>query len=99
MTFPNFSFSQQAYTQGPGTTGMFWPVVINRDPTSNDVFSGPLTFKVGQIWFNSTLKTLWYLNSFSNVHTSGNPTGQLQAEWIEFLANTTELLTDRKSVV
>lgn len=93
MTFPNFSFSQQAYSQGPGTTGMFWPVVINRDPTANDVFSGPLTFKVGQIWFNSTLKTLWYLNSFSNIHTSTNPTGQLQAEWIEFLANTTELLS------
>jgi hypothetical protein len=83
MTFPNFSFTGQAYTQGPGTTGLFWPIVSDRNPTVNDVYYGPLTFKVGQIWFNSDSETIWFLDSFSNAPSATNLTGQLQAFWIE----------------
>lgn len=92
MTFPNFSFSQQAYTQGPGTSGMFWPVVSDRDPTANDVFYGPLTYKVGQVWFNSVDQTIWYLDTFSNMKTGSNPTGQLQATWVE-VGSASDILT------
>lgn len=83
MTSPNFSFTGQSYTQGPGTTGMFWPIVSDRDPTPNDVFYGPLTYKIGQVWFNSLGETIWYLDSLTNMRTLTNPTGQVQATWIE----------------
>jgi hypothetical protein len=93
MTFPNFSFTGQAYSQGPGTTGLFWPIVSDRNPTVNDVYYGPQTYKVGQIWFNSVLEEIWYLDSFSNAPTASNPTGQLQATWISVVTNTTQILS------
>jgi hypothetical protein len=93
MTFPTSSFSQQAYTQGPGTTGMFWPIISNRSPTANDVFYGPQTYKVGQIWFNSTAETIWFLDSFSNAPSPTNLTGQLQATWVQVVTNTTQILS------
>ena len=93
MTFPNYSFSNQAYTQGQGTTGMFWPIVSDRSPTSFDVYYGPQTYKVGQIWFNSVANQVWFLDSFSNAPTPSNPTGQLQATWIQVVTNTTQILS------
>lgn len=93
MTFPNFSFTQQAYTRGPGTSGTFWPIISDRNPTAADVFFGSLTYNVGQLWFNTVLESMWILDSFTNVKTASNPAGQAQARWVDFITNNSQLLS------
>lgn len=62
--------SQQAYAQGSGTAPTNFPVIFQRDPTPFDIY-----YPIGQFWVNQATKSLWYLNSQSNV------SGQLLSTW------------------
>lgn len=75
MTIPNYSFSQQAYSQAVGTNATNYPVISTRDPTQFDV-----VYQIGRLWQNTTDETLWFLNSQSNA------SGQLISMWVPLTA-------------
>jgi hypothetical protein len=72
MTTPNYSFSQQAYSQAVGTNPTNYPIISTRDPNQYDV-----VYKIGQFWLNTQNVSLWYLNNQSNA------SGQLLSTWIQ----------------
>lgn len=73
--------SQQAYTIASGYQSTNYMIVDQRDPNVQDV-----NYNIGRFWQNQVSKSLWFLNSLSNLKTSGNPTGQTQALWVEIFS-------------
>jgi hypothetical protein len=79
MTQPNFSLKQQVYAQSVGTTSTNYPILSDRDPTSNDT-----NYPVGQFWINKTSEDFFYMNGLSAAVSVSNPYGQMQATWVPF---------------
>ncbi len=72
---------QQVYAENVGTTKVVGPVVLQRDPTVNDIY-----YPIGQFWINQNGQRLFYLNKQSQV------SGVLQSTW-ELISVSTELVS------
>ena len=84
MTFVS---QQQVYGAGTGLTPTSAPVILDRDPTSNDV-----NYRVGKVWINTAKKNLFYLNGFNSQ------TGVVLADWVP-IADTSPAVNQYELVV
>lgn len=69
--------SIQAYTQGPGSTSISLPYIVNRPPASTDVTGPNGKWRLGQTWVDTSTSTVYTLAALAAS------AGSITATWDE----------------